>query len=423
MTLRQYFTLILCLIGFNARGEQVSLSLKTNTVSLGANIILTCTVDGVKKIDKQTTRQWSMGENDELLCYNGRINNIKKYEEKVLQTNKFSLTIFNVTKSDLNIVYQCRYGFDAARKLIEADESQTFLSLILVTDVIIFGGYIILTCAIHGISKVDKDVTRQWSMGNEDQLLSYNGRINNHGKFKETLFPGNEFSLKIFNVTAEDVNITYRCRYGFDTASLFIELNEYNYVNPPTPASTTVKYFLDKQMDTINISVNFKRVFPIPICSVNINATKFDITDLRKHEVDMDVNLSLSLQRRVACSRSFNISCHFARKQYDVGYLKPKDECSTKGQFDATIILLIILISIGVLILILVLVRIKRLVLDVRENKKEDTTCAKDKNQTDRKTVLSEDEEENKQIDDNMESEKFIIVSKANDSNLEETEV
>lgn len=100
--------------------------MKSNTVSLDGDIVLTCTVDGVKKIDKQTTRQWSMGEKDELLCYNGRINNIKKYEEKVLQTNEFSLTIFNVTESDLNIVYQCRYGFDKARTLIEAEESKTF---------------------------------------------------------------------------------------------------------------------------------------------------------------------------------------------------------------------------------------------------------------------------------------------------------
>ncbi|XP_052079924.1 uncharacterized protein LOC127718063 [Mytilus californianus] len=366
-----------------------------------------------------------MGDNDELLCYNGRINNIKKYEEKVLQTNEFSLKIFNITESDLNIVYQCRYGFYAASKLIEADESHKFLSLRLVTDLIIFGKYIILTCTINGISKVENDVPRQWSMGNEDQLLSYNGRINNDRKYKETIFPGNEFSLKIFNVTAADVNKTYRCRYGFDATSIFIKLNEYNYVNPPKPASTIIKYLLDKQMDTINISVYFKRVFPLPNCSVNIDATGFELIDLQQHDVDMDVNLSLSLQRIVACSRSLNISCNVARKQYDVGYLKLKDECSSKGAFDAMIILLIILISI-VLILILLLVLIKRLVLDVRKNQKKDTTCSKDQNQTESKTEsekilpLSEDKAEKNQIDDKMESEKLIIVSNGNENSYKQ---
>ncbi|XP_071149916.1 uncharacterized protein [Mytilus edulis] len=63
-------------------------------------------------------------------------------------------------------------------------------------------------------------------MGNDDQLLSYNGRINNRRKYEETVLPGNEFSLKVFNVTEKDVNITYRCRYGFDTATYFININE-----------------------------------------------------------------------------------------------------------------------------------------------------------------------------------------------------
>lgn len=79
---------------------------------------------------------------------------------------------------------------------------------------------------VNGISTVNRDVTRQWSKGNDDQLLSYNGRINNRRKYEETFLPGNEFSLKVFNITEKDVNITYRCRYGFDTATYFIKINE-----------------------------------------------------------------------------------------------------------------------------------------------------------------------------------------------------
>lgn len=100
------------------------------------------------------------------------------------------------------------------------------VSLRLVTDLIIFGGDIILTCTVNGINTIDRDVTRQWSMGNEDKLLSYNGRINNYRKYKETIIHGNAFSLKIVNVTEQDVNVTYRCRYGFDTATHFIKISE-----------------------------------------------------------------------------------------------------------------------------------------------------------------------------------------------------
>ncbi|CAC5400426.1 unnamed protein product [Mytilus coruscus] len=197
-----------------------------DTISFGNYIVLTCTVHGIQTIDITTTRQWSMGDHDKLLCYNGRINNIRKYKEKVLPGNEFSLTIFNVTESDLNVVYQCRYGFNAANKFIKADELNTFLSLRLVKDSIIFGGDIILTCTVNGLSTVDRDVTRQWSMGKHDELLSYNGRINNYRKYEETILHGNAFSLRIFNVTEKDVNVTYRCRYGFDTATYFIKINE-----------------------------------------------------------------------------------------------------------------------------------------------------------------------------------------------------
>lgn len=100
------------------------------------------------------------------------------------------------------------------------------VSLRLVTDLIIFGGDIILTCTVNGINTIDRDVTRQWSMGNEDKLLSYNGRINDFRKYKETILHGNAFSLKIVNVREHDVNVTYRCRYGFDTATHFIKISE-----------------------------------------------------------------------------------------------------------------------------------------------------------------------------------------------------
>lgn len=72
------------------------------------------------------------------------------------------------------------------------------VSLILITDVIVFGGDITLTCTVNGISTIDKEVTRQWSMRTDDELLCYNGRINNPKKYEETLTSKNQFSLRIF---------------------------------------------------------------------------------------------------------------------------------------------------------------------------------------------------------------------------------
>ncbi|CAC5405145.1 unnamed protein product [Mytilus coruscus] len=331
-------------------------------MSIGGYIILTCQVHGENIIDNRETRQWSKGTNDELLCYNGRINNPKKYEENVLQGNKFSLKILNVTKTDLNVVYQCRYGFDAASKFIKEDKQDKWLSLRSATDVITFGGAIILTCVVNGISTIDSDVTRQWSMGNDDQLLSYNGRINNRRKYEETVLPGNEFSLKIFNITEADVNVAYRCRYGFETATNVIKITDDNYIYPPTPESTIVSYFMDKQTKTINISIYFEKVFPLPNCSINVDAPTFDTTYICEDEIVMKVNLSLSLQKRVACNRLINISCHIAGNQYDIWTFKLKDECSLKGNSSSQSILTITLIPTGLLVLISVLVIAKCLI-------------------------------------------------------------
>lgn len=137
------------------------------------------------------------------------------------------LVIFNFDKVSFRLAFEYILMLLKRLKLVKSyDFDFISVSLRLVTDLIIFGGDIILTCTVHGIRELDSDVTRQWSMGNHDQLLSYNGRINNHRKYKETIFHGNAFSLKILNVTVKDVNVTYRCRYGFDTATYFIKICE-----------------------------------------------------------------------------------------------------------------------------------------------------------------------------------------------------
>ncbi|XP_071149915.1 uncharacterized protein [Mytilus edulis] len=374
MTSRHNFRFMLyCVILSVTVIAEVSFEVVTGTMSIGGYIILTCQVHGKKVLDKKETRQWSKGTHDELLCYNGRINNPKKYEENILQGNKFSLKIYNVTKEDVNVAYQCRYGFDAASKFIKEDKQDKWLSLRSETDVITFGGAIILTCVVNGISTVDSDVTRQWSMGNDDQLLSYNGRINNRRKYEETVPTGNGFSLKIFNITEADVNVTYRCRYGFETTTHVIKITDDNYIYPPTPESTIVTYFMEKQMETVDISIYFEKVFPLPNCSINVDAPTFDVTYICEDDIVMKVNLSLSIQKRVACNRFINISCHIAENQYDIGAFQLKDECSIKGTSSSQSILTITLIPTGCLVLIIVLVIAICLVLQKTKKTRKET--------------------------------------------------
>lgn len=100
----------------------VNLKLETETIRLGESIILTCTVHGISKINTEVTRQFAKGNNGVLLCYNGHIKQKGKYKEILSNGNKFSLMINNVTESDVNSIYQCRYSFSTVKQMIGINE-------------------------------------------------------------------------------------------------------------------------------------------------------------------------------------------------------------------------------------------------------------------------------------------------------------
>lgn len=100
----------------------VNLTLETETIKLGKSLILTCTVYGISKINPDVTRQFAKGNNGLLLCYNGHIKQKEKYKEIVSNGNTFSLMINNVTESDVNSIYQCRYRFSTVKQMIGINE-------------------------------------------------------------------------------------------------------------------------------------------------------------------------------------------------------------------------------------------------------------------------------------------------------------
>lgn len=89
---------------------------EANIIHIGDTINITCTVHGVKSIDYGVTRQWS--KRHDLVCYNGNPTNIWKYKEYV-SGNQFKLQISNITETDLNSKYQCRYQFAIITKTID----------------------------------------------------------------------------------------------------------------------------------------------------------------------------------------------------------------------------------------------------------------------------------------------------------------
>lgn len=98
----------------------VTLNVQPEIIRINQNIIITCTVHGIDIINSNLTRQWSKGP--ELICYNGHPIDSIKYLEILTSGNQFKLQIKNITESDVNYKYQCRYGFDSQTKNIQASK-------------------------------------------------------------------------------------------------------------------------------------------------------------------------------------------------------------------------------------------------------------------------------------------------------------
>lgn len=98
----------------------MSWTFKPEIIRIGETLSLLCTVDGIYSINGGLIRQWTKGS--ELICFNGHPINLDKYREIQQNGNIFELKIYNVTESDLQCKYQCRYGFDTQTKKLEISE-------------------------------------------------------------------------------------------------------------------------------------------------------------------------------------------------------------------------------------------------------------------------------------------------------------
>lgn len=98
----------------------VTWEFEPDIIRLGGTMTLICTIDNLMTINKGLIRQWSKGS--ELICFNGHPIDSKKYIEIVTDGNQFKLQINNLTESDLNDKYKCRYSFETQTKDVNLSE-------------------------------------------------------------------------------------------------------------------------------------------------------------------------------------------------------------------------------------------------------------------------------------------------------------
>ncbi|XP_052063310.1 uncharacterized protein LOC127702979 [Mytilus californianus] len=260
------------------------------------------------------------------------------------------------------------------------------VTLTLETQTIKMGESLILTCTVHGISKINPDVTRQFAKGSNGDLLCYNGHITQTKKYEEILSDGNEFRLRIKNVTESDVNSIYQCRYRFFTVKQMIGINEMNFEYGPTENTTYIE-FNNYDNTSFEIQINFTKIFPLPMCSAQTKNSKmqFKNTSIMEERIFYKVSFILVYVDGDQCGTDLEIYCKVGRSNYPIETFKPFMECP------CTVPMFIILTICGVLLIGSISSMALLIVYKKRRKRK---LCTKSKNKSKTKTDIDNADEE-----------------------------
>ena len=102
----------------------VSLNVEDEIIVFGSTIHLLCTFDGSLDLNNGRSRQWSGGSENKVLSFNGYPSDPYKYKEDAISTRQFRLSIFNISKADVNCYYKCVYGFKFDEKKLDLNTTK-----------------------------------------------------------------------------------------------------------------------------------------------------------------------------------------------------------------------------------------------------------------------------------------------------------
>ncbi|VDI61781.1 Hypothetical predicted protein, partial [Mytilus galloprovincialis] len=94
----------------------------------------------------------------------------------------------------------------------------------------IFGKKVTLKCSFRPRDNGDcpQNESRKWTGGPTEDVLQFDGTSKYPSKYKE-IQEKDTFSLVITNFSAEDVNVNYKCHYGFYHSERELTLTEENF--------------------------------------------------------------------------------------------------------------------------------------------------------------------------------------------------
>lgn len=93
-------------------------TLRENPAIFGTDIHLVCHLP--KNTCCNDYRKWNAGNQYTLIIINGLAYNISKYKEDLITKDHVSvLTIFSFSEQDVNVPYECVYGFNTYRSVLK----------------------------------------------------------------------------------------------------------------------------------------------------------------------------------------------------------------------------------------------------------------------------------------------------------------
>ncbi|VDI50004.1 Hypothetical predicted protein [Mytilus galloprovincialis] len=101
--------------------SNVQWNIKQKMIEIGKSLVLDCEIS--HNFQPNKSRQWTRGEENQLLCFDNIAIDSNKYDGRIHSPTAYSLTILNLTEDDLVYVYSCRVGFAFKKKQIEVNDS------------------------------------------------------------------------------------------------------------------------------------------------------------------------------------------------------------------------------------------------------------------------------------------------------------
>lgn len=92
-------------------------------MTFGETAEISCIAKGTEIPLNESSRSWTGGPNNTLLCKDGISANKQKYKEKMGKNkSQFILQIYNFSELDVDCIYSCTFGVDSAMKTFNLNE-------------------------------------------------------------------------------------------------------------------------------------------------------------------------------------------------------------------------------------------------------------------------------------------------------------